>query len=126
MGRALLLVDDDEANTQILSLIFEDEGLRTDTAATGDEALRRLGEKKYDLIILDYVLPDIKGHDLAAEIQEKDRDAKIILLTGYSKTSEARPKSVKYSAVLLKPISPEELVAEVKKALGAEPSQTLC
>ncbi len=50
MGRTLLLVDDDEANTQILSIIFEDEGLHTDTAASGAEALGKLSEKRYDLV----------------------------------------------------------------------------
>jgi len=84
MSNTLLLIDDDEANTQILEIILEDAGFKPDAALTGAEALRKLKQNQYDLILLDYVLPDVKGDDLAADIQLMYPKTKIILLSGYN------------------------------------------
>ena len=119
MSKTLLLVDDDEANTQILGIILEDAGFYSDTALTGGEALRKLKAKRYDLILLDYVLPDVKGDDLAADIQVMYPKTKIILLSGYSKTADTmQGRGANYSAILLKPISPDDIVNEINKALN--------
>jgi|WetSurMetagenome_2_1015567.scaffolds.fasta_scaffold784464_1 two-component system, NtrC family, response regulator HydG len=119
MSKTLLLVDDDEANTQILGIILEDAGFNSDTALTGAEALRKLKGKQYDLILLDYVLPDVKGDDLAADIQVMYPKTKIILLSGYSKSVDTMSdRGTKYSAILLKPISPDDIVSEINKALN--------
>ncbi len=119
MSKTLLLVDDDEANTQILGIILEDAGFNSDTALTGAEALRKLKIKQYDLILLDYVLPDVKGDDLAADIQVMYPKTKIILLSGFSKTMDTMSdRGAKYSAILLKPVSPDDIVSEINKALN--------
>ena len=119
MSKTLLLVDDDEANTQILGIILEDAGFSSDMALTGVEALRKLKGKQYDLILLDYVLPDVKGDDLAADIQVMYPKTKIILLSGYSKSVDAMSgRGAKYSAILLKPVSPDDIVSEINKALN--------
>ena len=119
MSNTLLLIDDDEANTQILEIILEDAGFKPDAALTGAEALRKLKQNQYDLILLDYVLPDVKGDDLAADIQLMYPKTKIILLSGYNTNIDTKPdKGVKYAAILLKPISPDEIVREINKALN--------
>jgi DNA-binding response OmpR family regulator len=117
MSHALLLVDDEEASTQILGMILEGEGFKVDAALTGAETLRKLKEKQFDLILLDYVLPDVKGDDLAADIQGMYPKTKIILLSGLTVDTMLN-RGVKYAAVLLKPISPDEIIREINKALN--------
>jgi DNA-binding response OmpR family regulator len=84
MARAdLLLVDDDEMSSQILVYILADEGYEADTVATGATAVEKFSAKHYDLVILDYVLPDMKGRGgEGAQDQARWED---ILLTGYAK-----------------------------------------
>jgi CheY-like chemotaxis protein len=117
MSQALvLLVDDDETSIQVLKMILEDEGFEVDAAATGGEAVEKALTKSYQVVLLDYVLPDMKGRDVAAKIQEAGQHPKIILLTGYNKADEnLADKS--YDLVLLKPAQPAEIVKAIRETL---------
>jgi two-component system, NtrC family, response regulator HydG len=117
MSHALLLVDDEEASMQILGMILEDAGFKMDAAITGAKTFRKIKEKQFDLILLDYVLPDVKGDDLATDIQGMYPKTKIILLSGLTVDTTLN-RGVKYAAVLLKPISPDEIIQEINKALS--------
>jgi len=109
-NRSLLLVDDDETSSQILKFILEDEGYEVDLAVTGEIAVSKTSSQRYDLVLLDYKLPDMKGCDVAARIKKVSPAPKIILLTGYAE-SEGEPQNNNYDRILLKPISPETIVS---------------
>lgn len=117
MSQALvLLADDDETSTQILKMILEDEGFEVDVSATGSEAVDKVLTKSYQVVLLDYVLPDMRGRDVVAKIQEAGQRPKIILLTGYNKEDEnLADKS--YDLVLLKPAKPAEIVKAIRETL---------
>ncbi|MCX6649662.1 MAG: response regulator [Candidatus Bathyarchaeota archaeon] len=116
MGKAsLLLVDDDEMSSQILSYILADEGYDVDLAATGGTAIEKVSAHRYDLVFLDFVLPDMSGHEVAKRMKDIRPGIKILLLTGYTKSGD--PEESNYERILLKPVSPEEIVKTIVEIL---------
>jgi CheY-like chemotaxis protein len=116
MGRAsLLLVDDDEMSSQILSYILVDEGYDVDMASTGGAAIEKVSTHRYDLVFLDYVLPDMRGHEVAKTMKAISPGIKIVLLTGYTKNGDPEEKS--YEKIMLKPVPPDDIVKAIAEIL---------
>jgi len=116
MGKAsLLLVDDDKISSQILSYILVDEGYDVDLAATGEAAIEKVSTHRYDLAFLDFILPDMRGHEVAKRMKAIAPDIKIILLTGYTKSGDAIENN--YEKMLLKPVPPDEIVKAIAEIL---------
>ena len=114
---SILLIDDDEDILLFTKLVLEDEGYRVETAVTGREALQKARERRYDVIILDYILQDIPGTELALELSRINESAVIYYITGYDLSEEARGAG-HIRDVLLKPISSEDLLTAVRGALA--------
>ena len=112
---ALLLVDDDEMSSQILGYILADEGYEADTVATGATAVEKFTEKNYDLVLLDYILPDMKGLEVAKLLKSIKPEARIILLTGYMMNDESGDNL--YERVLLKPVPPDIIIKTIAEIL---------
>jgi len=118
MTPPILIVDDDEDILELYKLILEDEGYRVDTAKNGKEALEKALKNSYGLALLDFVLPDIKGTEIATELCIKQKIIKILFITGYSHIFDfIDPIYKRKCKVLLKPISGETLVESVREAL---------
>ncbi len=113
---SLLLVDDDEISSQILGYILVDEDYTVDAAATGGAALDKVKTNNYDLVLLDFMLPDMHGHEVAKRMRELKPDIKIILLTGYTQ-NEDTPENL-FEEILLKPVPPDIIVETIKDILG--------
>jgi len=110
---ALLLVDDDEMSSQILGFILADEGFDVDLAATGNAAIRKFSEKKYSLVFLDYILPDMKGDEVAEKLKAISPDAKIVLLSGFANEDDNVNRL--YERILLKPVPPDVIVKTISE-----------
>jgi len=96
----------------------EEEGYRVDTANCGKEAIKKGLENSYYLALLDFVLPDIKGTEIAKELCLNERINKILFITGYSHIFDfIDPVYDQRCKVLLKPVSGETLVESVREAL---------
>ena len=67
---SVLIIDDEAAIRESLETLLEMEGYEVESAATGDEGLARIGERPYDLVLLDLALPDRNGMDMLAELQQ--------------------------------------------------------
>ncbi|MFQ6053647.1 MAG: response regulator [Candidatus Bathyarchaeia archaeon] len=113
-GRSILLVDDDES----VKTILQDEGYTEDTAATGQEAIEKAENNKYDLAILDVKLPDMMGYEVAHTLMERDDEIYIILITGYPAfrdlINELDPH---ITNVLLKPVENDRLLYVARRVL---------
>lgn len=117
MNRAnILIIEDEKQISQLLSAYLEKEGFTVSTADTGQEAIRLLKER-FDLIILDLMLPDIQGEELCQSIREGS-DVPILMLTAKS-DEEDRIRGLGLGAddYVVKPFSPREVVARVKALL---------
>jgi len=80
--RRLLIVEDDQALRQLLSLELEDRGYRVTTAASCAEARAAMRSSRFDLALLDFRLPDGNGTDLVAELRSIDPKPTIVVSSG--------------------------------------------
>ena len=78
----LLLVDDEPRILGSLCELLKNRGFILTTAATGHEALRKLSQERFDLVILDLRLPDISGHEIMDFMIAREIDANVIVTSG--------------------------------------------
>ncbi len=121
MTKQILLVEDDPFLIDIYTDKLKSEGFSVEVAVNGEEGLKKTKNKKYDLILLDIVLPHIDGWEFLREIRsdKKSKDSKVIILSNLSSKEEVN-KGVDLGAVkyLIKAnYSPSEVVEEIKKVL---------
>lgn len=114
----ILLVDDEEAILQMLKTVLQKEGfVHIDTCTTAGEAIRLVDEKKYDLFILDVMLPDKTGYELCSAVRGRSK-APIFFLTAKG-TDFDKLSGFAYGAddYITKPFHPLEVVARMKAHL---------
>jgi len=107
-GSKALAIEDEPYNRLVLGNILEQLGYDVDWAADGGSALKKAQTTAYDLVLTDYMLPDIDGATLAKKLLELMRDPKppIIAVTAYStpeKIAEARAAGI--TGYVVKPVS---------------------
>lgn len=93
--------------------------LDVEFAADGTEAKQILGEKKFDLLLLDHGMPGVTGMELLASLQAEESTTMVVMITGYG-SLEMAVKATKQGAFdfLAKPFTPRELKEVVEKAAG--------
>ena len=84
----VLLVDDDEQLRDGIRRVFERKGHRCDVAATGGEAHAAILGRTYDLVVLDWGLPDLEGPTLVERVRAVGRTVPILMLTGRSENED--------------------------------------
>lgn len=114
----ILVIDDEEGIRAGCRRALEPEGYVVETAASGQEGLRRFREGNFDLVLIDVVLPDMRGVDLLKPILEKDPDAVCVIITGYA-TVELAVQAIRSGAYdfLSKPFTADVLRMTVAQGL---------
>lgn len=122
----ILVVEDEEAIRTGLVDVFVYHGYEVDSTADGLEGLRKVETGKFDLILLDVMLPSMNGFDVCDEIRKTDRDQPIIMLTA-KVTEEDIVAGLRLGAddYVAKPFSITELVARVEAVLRRSRSQMM-
>jgi two-component system phosphate regulon response regulator OmpR len=121
----LLVVDDDRRIRALLSRFLVSEGYRVTTAESAEDARAKLGGLRFDLLILDVMMPGETGFELATRIR-KDSRVPILMLTALSET-EDRIEGLEIGAddYVAKPFEPRELSLRVANILKrAQPPST--
>ncbi len=117
--RRILLVDDMEANREVAKLFLEDLDADFTEAENGREALDRLGETSYDLVLMDMHMPVMDGAEAIGEIRNADRPLStipVIALTADAMAGdEDRFRAMGFDGYVSKPIDAEKLLAEIKR-----------
>jgi two-component system response regulator RegX3 len=127
----ILVVEDEEAIRSGLIDVFVFHGYEVDSAATGPEGLEKALTGKFDLILLDIMLPGMDGYQICNEIRNQDREQPIIMLT--AKTSDEEIiQGLKLGAddYVAKPFSIQQLLLRVeavlrRSQLGIEQARTI-
>jgi DNA-binding NtrC family response regulator len=88
-GGSILVVDDEERQREIYREILQDEGYQTETAPSGEAALRLLAQRRFDLVLTDLNLTGMTGIQLLSEILGADPTVAVILITGYPSIQSA-------------------------------------
>lgn len=117
MGIKVLLVDDEEEFTEILSERMKTRGFDVDVTNSGLNALEKVNQKSYDVIVLDLYMPGMDGIDTLKHLVEQNPDLQIIFLTGQA-TLEKGIEAVKLGAVdfMEKPVDIDILIAKINDA----------
>mgnify|MGYP004531733179 CR=1 FL=1 len=112
----ILVVDDEEYIRDVIVTYLNNEGYQTDQAEDGIDAFNMLSKNKYDLMVLDIMMPDMDGFTLLSKLDNKiptiilsARGEEVDKLTGFDKGIDD---------YLCKPFSPKELVARCKAILN--------
>jgi len=117
-AKRILLVDDDDTITTSFQLVLQREGYQVDTASTGRQALEKIGEAKYHLVILDVKLPDILGTEVAGKIRSQDKEIRLVITTGYPDLADSiEAIDIGIEEILLKPINVDELLHVIKESI---------
>src|SRR3989344_4306651 len=122
----ILIVDDDESLTQVLSTAFTKEGFTTIVSKTGRDGLNKAKEENPNLILLDQVLPDISGNQILKElkIDEQTKTIPVMMVSNFRQedlvnqaiNDGATDYIFKYQADI------EDIVNKVKGALKSDDS----
>ncbi len=125
MQEELLVVDDEPQMLIAINETLRRSGYSITTAGSGLEALRRLKERYYKLVITDMRMPEVSGLDLLRKVKNLSPQTPVILLTAYG-TIQNAVDAMKDGACdyLLKPFSSESLECAVRKALKASAAKS--
>ena len=84
MTASILVVDDESTTQDTLGLFLETEGYRVATAGSGEEALTRIEEQEFDVIVADVVMPGVSGLEVLERSRVLNPGAAVILMTGHA------------------------------------------
>jgi DNA-binding NtrC family response regulator len=116
---SVLLVDDEEDLVLAMAERLALRGFHVDTATNAADALRRLAEKDFSVLILDVKMPGRGGLRLMSEIKKEHPNLPVILFTGHGSTADAA-RGVQEGAFdcLMKPVQVDELIEKIRTAAG--------
>ncbi|MBI5359765.1 MAG: response regulator [Planctomycetes bacterium] len=124
MAKKIIVIEDNDNIRNIIQYILKQKGYEVDSAADGEDGLKKIQAKKPDIILLDVMLPGISGFDICTDLKEDPQYASIpvVLLTAIAKDSG---KSDEYwrqksgaDAFLSKPFKAKDLVDKVVSLIG--------
>ncbi len=115
----ILLVEDEENLQEALKLNLELEGYEVTCAGDGTEALKRIAEEYFDLIIMDVMLPEIDGIAVTENVRLNNNDVPILMVSAKGSSAE-KVLGLKKGAddYITKPFNLEELLLRVKKLIN--------
>jgi CheY-like chemotaxis protein len=109
-ARHVLVVDDDPANREGLTILLELWGHRVDQAASGKQALARVSAERPDVVLLDIGLPDLNGVEVARRIRENvGGPLFMVALTGHAEADA--PSPAPFDRYMQKPVDCDALKA---------------
>lgn len=118
----VLLAEDNPFNQKIMQIILNNLGFLSDVANNGFEVIRMLGEKRYDLILMDIQMPKMDGIDATKTIRKSDAEPKNIPIIALTAHAMPEQREIWMAAgmddYLIKPVKPELLRATICRYLG--------
>lgn len=118
--KTILVVDDEPVVCNSVRKILSRYGYLVDESYSAQEALERIEQNRYELVILDLIMPKVSGMEVLKTIKERWPDLRVIVITGYGSVSSA-VETIRNGAeeYLTKPFTPSELIAAVVSAVAA-------
>jgi two-component system, OmpR family, response regulator len=116
--RRVLVVDDEANIVDVIGMALRFQGFAVESAATGREAIAKVGDFKPDLMVLDVMLPDMEGFDVAERLGAGPSRVPIVFLTAKDATEDKiRGLTLGGDDYMTKPFSLEELIARIRSIL---------
>ncbi len=119
-SKKILIVEDERAIARALELKLSHSGFSVKVVGNGEEALQILEKEKFDLVLLDLVMPKLDGFGVLKGLAEKNIKTKIIVVSNLSQEEDRRKaKELGASSFFVKSDTPiTDIVSEVKKILS--------
>lgn len=116
MANTVLIVDDEQAIRDSIQVVLEDEGYKTTTSSDGLDALSKIKDNNYDVVITDIKMPNMDGMELLKEASKISPDTFFIIMTAYAsvKTAISAIREGAYD-YLMKPIEFDDLLLRLKR-----------
>ena len=116
--KKILYVEDNKDTAEAVQVILESSGFKVELAYNGKEGIKKIEKMKFDLILLDIMLPDMSGWDIFEKIHKKIR-TKYAFLSALpvSKERIAELQKAGVSDYIMKPFTKADLVSRVKNML---------
>ncbi|MCS7042274.1 MAG: response regulator [Bryobacteraceae bacterium] len=121
----MLVVEDNLINQKILVAFLRKRGYQVDVASDGAEAVQRLAEKRYSLVLMDLQMPILDGFEATRLIRSLPQisDVPIVAVSAHALNGEPRRcLEAGMNGYLAKPVEPAELYAWVERFAGAPPA----
>lgn len=114
----ILVIDDEQVICMGCKKTLESEGMEVDCVENGIIGIAKLNEHKYDIVLIDLMMPAMRGWEVLAAIQKMETSIIPIIISGYA-TLESSLKAMQKGAFafLPKPFTPDELRTVVRNAL---------
>src|SRR6266487_6256539 len=114
----ILVVDDDPEMGSLLSDLLKEEGYNVDTATSGEQALTKMGDCDYPVVISDLIMKGMPGLTLLREIKRLHPETNVIIMTAFG-SIETAIQAMKEGAYdyVTKPVKSEEIVLTTRKAV---------
>ena len=121
-GKRLLVVDDNAMAREIFGTMAQHFGLQVQTARDGQQALQRLAEQPFDLLLLDWKMPLMDGIETLAELQQRRlTQPPTILVTAFGRDEarhDAEARGLQIPRILSKPVTPSALLEAIADVAG--------
>ena len=119
--RRILVVDDEPFVCDAVKMMLNFDGHVVETANNGKDALALFEEGKFDLVITDYAMPQMKGDELAAAIKARAPKQPVVMITAYAEMLQASNNPLTgVDSIISKPFLLENLRAAIAKATGTK------
>ena len=117
----IMVVDDEQVIRDVLSDFFTSENFVVESVSSGEDAMRELESKHYDLVLTDMKMPGISGIDLLRQIKERKLDTLVIIMTGFG-TVDTAVAAMKLGAFdyINKPFKLDELIQVIRRAMNSQ------
>ena len=126
--KSVLIVDDEQIVLDVLQRILSRLGYNTIISNSGMDAIRLYQENHFDLVLLDVLMPEKNGFEIAKELRKINPDQKIVMVTGLGEDAvetQAASEKVGIHTVLSKPFSFEKVKTVLNKLLNNEVDQAV-
>ena len=114
----VLLVDDEEELVATIQERLEMRGIEAKAVTSGHEALERVRESRFDVVVVDLKMPGLNGPEIIDRIREHQPDIPVMLITGHgSGHGELEELADRGYQILLKPFQIDRLIAMIREAI---------
>ena len=118
-GRRILVVEDDVEVSRAIAHILSDLGHNPIICNHAEEAFSLIRSQQFDLLLIDYRMPEMTGLDLIVMLRQECCNVPVIMMTGYPATEErVSSQSLGVFAILKKPLSSEQLAGVVDEVFA--------
>jgi DNA-binding response OmpR family regulator len=119
LNETVLIIDDDKSVLRTFSKILQKAGYVIDTAETGKDAMEKVSKRSFDVVLVDFRLPDMDGTDLLEKIRNKVINAVKLMITGLPSVDlGTKALDIGVDAYIAKPVKPNELLELIRAKLN--------